>query len=269
MANWRMAFRNGTNGFDLWPDYCCRLGIAIIQYTPINGVDLSLYTVDRLPDEWALLGSPQKTSLKRFVFEMKVNDIIYVKSGPQIIGKGVVISPYYFDREGVVTVDGIAWEHQRKIRWIDVPPVPNSTNQNILTVKPLMIGDVSAIESQYRDYSYDTPSSATLSDIEGLRYEIVTTTCQRSRKLRDRAMRQSRGICGVCKIDYSQVLAGRGIRVLQVHHKRMLSQRAAPARTSLADLVFVCANCHLLLHLDPRRPLTVSQLRKLLGKETQ
>ncbi len=72
MANWRMAFRNGTNGFDLWPDYCCRLGIAIIQYTPINGVDLSLYTVDRLPDEWALLGSPQKTSLKRFVFEMNV-----------------------------------------------------------------------------------------------------------------------------------------------------------------------------------------------------
>jgi hypothetical protein len=263
-----MAFRAGTNGQDLWPE-CRRFGIAIIEYRPVDDIDLSEYTIDDLPESWGDLGSPQKTSLRRFVFEMKRNDTIYVQSGPKIVGKGRVQSRYYFDHAGIVRFEGVPWQHQRKVKWLDVPAVENPTSQRIATVKPLTATDIQKIESQYDSFSADTPTPATESDIEGLRYEVVTTSSQRSRKLRDAAMRNSNGVCAVCDTDFSALLDGRGVRVLQVHHKRMLSQRKAPSETILTDLVVVCANCHLLLHLDPKTSLSVEKLRKMLGNSVR
>jgi predicted HNH restriction endonuclease len=60
------------------------------------------------------------------------------------------------------------------------------------------------------------------------------------------------------------VLDGRGVRVLQVHHRKQLSAREAPSITKLGDLAVVCANCHLLLHLDPKNALKVEKLREML-----
>ena len=264
MASWRMAFRVGTDGIDLWPE-CRRLGIAIIQYDPLNNLDLSQYSLDNLPPSWRNLGRPQKTFMRRFVFEMKPKDTIYVQSGQRIVGKGRVCGHYRFDAAGVVEVEGVPWQHQRKITWLDVTEVSNPTDQHIATVKPLTNSDVSKIESQYHSNENDSSMSATESDLEGLRYEIVTTTTKRSNKLRERALRNAFGVCAVCDTDFSLVLDGRGVRVLQVHHKKMLSQRKLPKKTELSDLVVVCANCHLLLHLNSRKPLTVSKLRAMLG----
>ena len=110
-----MAFRCGTNGFDLWPE-CRRLGMAVIQYDAVQNLDLSEYDRENLPDEWADLAGPQKTSLGRFVFDLKPRDTIYVQSGPVISGKGVVESAYYYDAN-VFRVDGYPWQHQRRIKW--------------------------------------------------------------------------------------------------------------------------------------------------------
>jgi 5-methylcytosine-specific restriction protein A len=55
-----------------------------------------------------------------------------------------------------------------------------------------------------------------------------------------------------------------GKRVLQVHHRKQLSSRDAPALTKPEDLAVVCANCHLLIHYDPKRALSVKALRKKL-----
>jgi predicted HNH restriction endonuclease len=60
------------------------------------------------------------------------------------------------------------------------------------------------------------------------------------------------------------LLDGRGVRVLQAHHRAQLSSRDAPSLTKVSDLAVVCANCHLLLHLDPRRALSVEQLHEML-----
>ena len=113
----------------------------------------------------------------------------------------------------------------------------------------------------------DSSRPATDADIEGLRYEIITMKTKRSRKLRDTAFNNAKGVCAVCHRDFSKVLGGRGQRVLQVHHRRMISQRHTESVTKLSDLVVVCANCHLLLHLDPTTPMTVPELRKLLRKD--
>lgn len=105
---------------------------------------------------------------------------------------------------------------------------------------------------------------ATEADIEGLRYEIVTMTTKRSRRLRESAFKNAKGVCAVCQRDFSKVLGGRGARVLQVHHTRMISKRKTESVTKLSDLVVVCANCHLLLHLDHKTTMSVAALRKLL-----
>jgi len=42
MAAWRMAFRCGFNGFEMW-DECLEHKVAIIEYSPFDDVDLSKY----------------------------------------------------------------------------------------------------------------------------------------------------------------------------------------------------------------------------------
>jgi hypothetical protein len=110
------------------------------------------------------------------------------------------------------------------------------------------------------------PSSAELSELEGLRTEVVRLVSSRSRRLRDQAYAHSDGLCAVCRQDFSKLLDGRGVRVLQVHHRRQLSAYNIPRQTRLSDLVVVCANCHLLLHLDSEKPLTVGKLQRLIGR---
>lgn len=101
-------------------------------------------------------------------------------------------------------------------------------------------------------------------DIEGTKTEIVLLRSKRSRKLRDKAFKAANGVCCVCDRDFTKVLGGRGVRVLQVHHRDQLSARVAPSVTKIGDLAVVCANCHLLLHLDSDKALGVQKLREML-----
>ena len=105
------------------------------------------------------------------------------------------------------------------------------------------------------------------SDIEGLKFEVTYFGRSLSKRLRELAMTQAGGVCSVCQIDFSKVLGGRGVRVLQVHHRKQLAKANAPQRTALRDLAVVCANCHLLLHLDANEPMDVAALRALLRSE--
>ena len=101
--------------------------------------------------------------------------------------------------------------------------------------------------------------------LEGEPVEGTAYRRKRDRRLRNQAMSFARGICAVCKVDYNTVLDGKGIRVLQVHHTKQLGYRDKPKLTKSEDLVVVCANCHLLIHLDPKKALSVDRLRQLLG----
>jgi 5-methylcytosine-specific restriction protein A len=100
--------------------------------------------------------------------------------------------------------------------------------------------------------------------IEGLLTETVKYVKGRSRQLRDLALRNSEGVCSVCNVDYRKVLDGKGVRVLQVHHKKQLAATDAPRLTLLSDLAVVCANCHLLIHTNPKKALSVETLREML-----
>lgn len=105
------------------------------------------------------------------------------------------------------------------------------------------------------------------SDIEGTKTEVKCIKRGRSRRLRDAALEKANGVCCVCSRNFSNVLDGKGIRVLQVHHRKQLSSRDVPSVTKVKDLAVVCANCHLLLHLDPAQALSVEKLRKKLHRD--
>ena len=121
MTAWRMAFREGKNGYELW-DTCRNHGVAAIQYDPVQDVDFSGYKVEELlppnvREKMSGLRGSQVESLRRFLWAMKKGDIIYVKKGPMIVGKGV-IGPYKFDkRSQVYAPKGKCWQHQRPVIW--------------------------------------------------------------------------------------------------------------------------------------------------------
>jgi hypothetical protein len=98
--------------------------------------------------------------------------------------------------------------------------------------------------------------------IEGIARESVVLSRSRSSVLRREALRLSGGVCECCGLDYSRILNGRGLRALQVHHTRQLALRETPEATSLSDLAVVCANCHAIIHTDPKAAMKVEELRE-------
>lgn len=148
MVTWRMAFRDGNQGPSLWPE-CQRLGVAAIEYAPLDNVDLSKHKEGEPKALWAQLAPAQNSSLRCLAYKMKPGDVIYVKEGPKIVGKGVVTGPYAFDSESrIVGSDGVPWEHQVLVNWM-----PNFPEANVrvgaeqFTVKQLRPTDVELIES--------------------------------------------------------------------------------------------------------------------------
>lgn len=100
--------------------------------------------------------------------------------------------------------------------------------------------------------------------MEGIQAETVRYIRGRSRTLRDQALNEAIGTCCVCNNDFSKILNGKGVRVLQVHHRKQLAASSSPRVTRLKDLVVVCANCHMLIHMNPSRALPIETLQKML-----
>ena len=149
MAAWRMAFRCGINGFEMW-DECLKHKVAIIEYWPFDDLDLSKFARGKPQSAWTALRGSQPHSLDRFVYQMQEEDVIYVKKGPVIVAKGVVAGPYLFDKKNrIIDPEGTPWQHQHLVRWspyreevlIQVGYAPN------VTVVPLDARDVKRLES--------------------------------------------------------------------------------------------------------------------------
>lgn len=96
--------------------------------------------------------------------------------------------------------------------------------------------------------------------------ETRRLTRSRNRGLRDWVVLQSRGVCAACRTDYARLVPRRWPSVLAGHHLNPLAASGdQPMLTDSSELVAVCPTCHVLLHLDPARPLTPEQLRAQLA----
>jgi hypothetical protein len=131
-------------------------------------------------------------------------------------------------------------------------------------------GYVSASDLEPVATSMSAVSAASvLQAIEGQLREVRSLLRSRSSSLREAALAASGGVCAACRIDFSRVLSGLGLRVLQVHHKNQLSSHAEPAATKLDDLAVLCANCHSMVHANAETPLPVEQLETMLSRKSQ
>jgi len=148
MNAWRMAFRAGNRGQSLWKE-CRELSVAAITYSPLEKTDLSEEQPGDPKALWAKLEPTQKASLRRVAYDMKAGDKIYVKEGPQIVAKGIVIGPYEFDSQHrIVDASGFPWPHQVPVDWSsDFPTVDVLLGGEQVAVKPLSPAEVERIES--------------------------------------------------------------------------------------------------------------------------
>ncbi len=88
----------------------------------------------------------------------------------------------------------------------------------------------------------------------------------RNAKLRESALQQARGVCEGCGVNYWKKSGGLGRHCLVVHHKKQMKDTDQPRETKLSELAVLCGNCHLMVHSNPAKALTIAQLRRILGK---
>ena len=106
------------------------------------------------------------------------------------------------------------------------------------------------------------PSTAVDKRMEGMVTESKSK--YRDPALRSAALALADGRCTGCEKNYRRVAGGKGDKCLVVHHKKQLKDTDQPVETRVSDLAVVCANCHMMIHANRDRALTLAQLRKLL-----
>lgn len=96
---------------------------------------------------------------------------------------------------------------------------------------------------------------------------------ERSRKLVEQCKKAAlkkhgRLTCAACGFDFAAKYGPSGMGLIDVHHTKPVHTLAAGDKTSLADLVLLCANCHRVVH-STRRWLSVDQVRQLVSLSKQ
>lgn len=129
--------------------------------------------------------------------------------------------------------------------------------------------DARTLDSRTGRYLVDFLRGRTPDQIDRAVEGIFTESRSRSRspKLRRLALDRARGKCEVCGVDFRKILGGRGERSLVVHHKRQLASSDQPQETRIDQLAVVCANCHMLIHEDPKKARKVDDLKRELAAD--
>lgn len=123
------------------------------------------------------------------------------------------------------------------------------------------------LERLWRRVSRKELTTATKRELiarENTLVEVKYYVRKRDQKIRDQAIAAAAGICECCDENYGVLLDGLGHRVLQVHHRRQLAASDKPRLTRVRDLTVVCANCHAMIHVNPKRAMRVEALRRKL-----
>lgn len=252
MTTWRMSFRVGNQGYEMWPD-CFRLGVAAITYRPLAKTDLSKYPKGEPKGLWAQLKPTQKASLGRVAYEMKAGDVIYVKQGPKIVGKGVVKGSYRFDSKFcLIDPNGIPWAHQVPVEWVsDFPETRILLGSEPLTVKELSPDELKQLESEIHT---TIESSEQKEALEGETYKTEAIFRSRNRTLIQAKKANSDYRCEVCGFSFKETYGVIGREYVVAHHLKPIA--AGPSKTTLDDIALVCANCHAMIHTkNPPIPL--------------
>jgi 5-methylcytosine-specific restriction endonuclease McrA len=253
-----MSFRCGNQGPSLWRE-CFRLGVAAIAYEPLDKTDLTKYPKGEPKKLWAQLWPAQQASLRRVAYEMKAGDVIYVKEGPQIAGKGVVRGSYKFDYKFRLLAYGEPWTHQVPVEWQpDFPPVRILLGAEQLTVKELSADEVRKIEAARGRV---TKSNRQSEVTEGKIYRAEAVFRSRNHSLIQAKKSNSGYRCEVCGFIFEEKYGAIGREYIVAHHLNPVA--LGVAKTTLDDIALLCANCHSMVHTE-KTPISIDKLRRLV-----
>jgi predicted HNH restriction endonuclease len=261
MKYWRMSFRCGNQGFEMWP-HCKELGIAAITYLPIAKIDLSRYPIGEPKKYWNQLEPTQKASIRRLSKEMKKGDVIYVKQGPKIISKGVVTGKYRFDTSfSLLDPDKDPWAHQIPVKWQqDFVPINILLGSEPLTVKELSRNDVNAIERGSKKEKKIEYQKAVMEG-ELFRSEIIFR--KRNRTIIEAKKANSNYKCEICGFSFFDKYGEIGRDFIIAHHVKTISGRKHNSITTINDISLICANCHSMIHISTP-PMSPIKLRHMI-----
>ena len=264
MTTYRMAMRVGSGGQDLWP-LCFSLGVAAITYNPLATTDLSKYLPGEPTELWAELQPTQKASLRRVAYEMNKSDIIFVKNGPKIVGRGVVTDRYKFDNlNRIIDKYGNPWPHQVPVEWDkDFVEIDILLGAEQLTVKELTDDEIQKIQFK------EQKTKENLRQIEADEGELYTSESNfrvRNRALINIKKMQSSCTCEICGFNYEDYYSDIGRGYIIAHHIRPVS--SGPTITTLDDIALVCANCHAMIH-SKNPPISMSDMKQVVSIRQQ
>jgi hypothetical protein len=288
MKYWRMAMRVGNRGFNGF-DACRSKGIAAMDWWVDDQrvvTDCRRLTREKYESIWRTK-SPRDTSpragLRHLWLDVKPGDIIYAKTGNQVVGKGKVVAGYAYDTK--ILAPFPAWAHHVKVEWEpDFIPFhckfDSKTDALLHTILPLngkQLPQLRRIQRAEKDAIAKVKSISTkavsvpedalpedMAAVEGKMREVMVKHRQRERRLRDAKIRQTLYLngdklrCEVpgCGFDFAKTYGELGKDFAFVHHLQGLADRKMPSETRLEDLAIVCGNCHAMIHRDGNsRPL--------------
>lgn len=259
MRVWRMSFRAGNQGYEMWPG-CLQLGVAAITYRPLAETDLSKHPRGEPRELWAQLASPQKFNLCQVAYEMKADDVIYVKQGPKIVGKGLVQGPYRFDAEfRLIDPYNVPWAHQIPVEWVaDFPTIEVKLGAEPSTVKELLPDELEQLQTEVDAVA---ESNELREATEGESYRAEANFRTRNRALIQAKKANSDYRCEVCGLSFEKIYGPIGREYIVAHHLDPIA--SGPSTTTLDDIALVCANCHAMVHKESP-PISIQDLRNLL-----
>lgn len=281
MNYWRMAFRIGSRGDEMWPE-CKQRGIAAIGYYKdgqrIVG-DCSKLTEDEYNDIWRRKDPRNTTgrvSLRNVAYRMSVGDVIYVKQGPEIVGRGTVTSPYKYN-PSILKGAKTKWEHFVRVKWdADFDAIEIPLGAELITVLQLegrRLRRLQAAIAASDRRSLGTIVAQNLDSLdaeessfeEGSKKRRFTNYYERNPRLRLAAIRYHGTKCSICEFDFGECYGDYGRGFIEVHHLRPVSRLGKETTVSpKTDMSVLCSNCHRMVHRRKDKVLSLKEMGRLV-----
>lgn len=286
MTYWRMAFRWGSQGAEIWPE-CKKRGIAAIgyyfdDYTPIIG-DCSKITEEEYDEIWrehAPKLTIPRSNLKKLAYRMTIGDVIYVKQGTSIVGHGKVTSTYQYDPR-ILEGTRAKWEHFVRVDWdahFDSVPILLGSEQT--TVLELSGDRLKRLQNALNSSKNERLEITIKDDLHSLIEEEkafkeggvtkrFVNFYERDPSLRTAAIQHSGTKCIICGFDFEAVYGSHGAGFIEVHHLRPVSTLHEPTKVDpKKDMAVVCSNCHRMIHRKSDQVLSIEEMKDLLRTKT-
>ena len=105
-------------------------------------------------------------------------------------------------------------------------------------------------------------------EVEGKKFEVITTKYERSRKNRALCLAYFGSSCQICAFNFEATYGEQAKDYIHVHHIEQVSDLGEARKINpLTELIPLCPNCHAVAHLR-NPPYSPRELRDMIKRET-